>query len=109
MIAEHDAQAAQRAQQAALHAAAGPRGPAKPSGQQEGLEAHADHNGTADGQAAQGAEGGMGAADLGSKSSEWGSRRAAQGFAGSMRGPGEAGREATASHGTSADPGRSGL
>ena len=109
MIAQHDAQAAQRAQQAALHAPASPGAPAQPSGQQEGLEAHTDHNDAAVSQAAQGAEGGIRAADLGLNSSEMGSKRGSQALAGSMREPGEAGHEATASHSLGADPGRSGL
>ena len=108
MIAEHDAQAAQRAQQAALNAAASTRAPAKSGGQPESLEAHADHNDGADGQPARGAEGGIRAPDLGSNSSKLGSRQAALASAGSTRGPHEAGSEAMAQHGAGAGPGRSG-
>lgn len=109
MIAEHDAQAAQRARQAALHAAASTRAPAKSGGQQESLQAHADHKDGADTQPAQGAEGGIWAPNLGSKSSDLGSRPTALASAGSIRGPREAGTEAAAQDGAGAGPGRSGL
>ena len=101
MIAEHDAQAAQRAQQAALHAAASTRAPAKTGDLQEGCEAHADHNDAADSQPAQGAEDGTWAPDHGSNSSELGTRQAALASAGSIRGPRAPGSEATARHGRS--------
>ena len=109
MIAEHDAQAAQRAEHAALHAAASTRAPASASGQQESLEAHTDHNDVADSQPAQGAEGGIRAPGFSGKSSELGSRPTAPASAGSIRGLHEAGSKAAARRGTGAGPGRSGL